>query len=176
MADEATKTGGDPQNNPGEFESFEQFLEKQPESVQKLYETHTSGLKSALQKERDSKKDLDDQLKAATAKAEKGSDLEKTLLELQKQSAASERRARFAEEAITPEIGCTNVKAAFALAVAEDLFKKSGDPDWEAIKKAAPELFKKPGSTTSGKAGDGTGEDGKPKRSMNDLLRAARSR
>ena len=84
-----------------------------------------------------------------------------------------ERRAAFAEDAIKPEIGCTNVKAAFALATAEDLFDRHGRPDWNALKATAPELFRKP---TSGSADGGAGTRQAPQLDMNTLIRRAAGR
>jgi predicted nuclease with TOPRIM domain len=135
-------------------ETFETFLEKQDAKVKELYKTHTSGLKSALNKERDEKKLLSTQLKELLPKAEKGSDLEKQLSETLTKMEAAEKRASFVEQAIKPEIGCVNVKAAYALALADDLFDRNGRPDWTEIKKTAPELFRKAGSTDGGAGGE----------------------
>jgi hypothetical protein len=129
---------------------FESWLDGQDDKVKELYQTHTSGLKSALEKERGERKDLSDQLKELLPKAEKGSELEKQLTETVGKLEAAEKRASFVEQAIKPEIGCVNVKAAYALALADDFFDKTGSPNWEDIKKAAPELFRKPGSTDGG--------------------------
>ena len=178
MADSDGKTGGDPQGNNNDqatFESFEAFLEKQPEDVKKLYESHTTGLRNALNSERSSNKDLSNQLKKLAEKADKGSELEKQLSEYASKYEQAERRATFAEDAIKPEIGCTNVKAAFAIAQADDLFRRDGSPDWDGIKKAAPELFQKAGSGAPGKAGAGT--DKPPaKEDMNAIIRRAAGR
>ena len=178
MADSDGKTGGDPQdsgkeNNQGGFESFEAFLEKQPEDVKKLYDNHTTGLRNSVSAARKERDDLSKQVKELLKSAEKGSELEKQLTDFHGKLESAERRAAFAEDAIKPEIGCTNVKAAFAIAAADDLFKRDGSPDWDAIKKAAPELFQKPG--TKGKAGDGT--DKPPaKEDMNAFIRQSAGR
>ena len=66
----------------------------------------------------------------------------------------AEQRASFYEEAGRPEIGCSNPRAAFLVASAEGLFTKRGDPDWPAIKAAAPELFGR--KTPPGNAGTGS--------------------
>lgn len=180
MADDVkSTTGGEPQEKveskeQGGFESFEAFLEKQPDEVKALYEGHTSSLKNALTNERASNKELAKQLKALAEKAEKGSELEKQLSEYVSKAEQAERRAGFAESAIQPEIGCTNVKAAFLIAQADELFKRDGSPDWGAIKAAAPELFKKPGQA-AGNAGTGT-ERGTPKEDMNTFIRRAAGR
>jgi hypothetical protein len=147
-------------------ETFETWIEKQDDKVKKLYNDNVSGLKKALTTERENNKTLSGQLKELLPKAEKGSDLEQQLTEMANKAESAERRAAFAEEGIKPEIGCRNVKAAYALAVADDLFKKDGSPDWEELKKQAPELFgKAKPSTDAGAQTPTTGTD------MNALIR-----
>ena len=51
----------------------------------------------------------------------------------------------FYEEVSWPEIGCTNPTLAFLVATGDELFDRKGNPNWEAIKAAAPELFRKAG-------------------------------
>ena len=63
------------------------------------------------------------------------------LSEMSTRAEQAEQRAAFYEEAGRPEIGCSNPKAAYLIAASEGLFTKRGDPDWPAIKAAAPELF-----------------------------------
>jgi predicted nuclease with TOPRIM domain len=150
---------------------FESWLDGQDDKVKELYQTHTSGLKSALEKERGERKDLSDQLKELLPKAEKGSELEKQLTETVGKLEAAEKRASFVEQAIKPEIGCVNVKAAYALALADDLFDKHGDPDWDELKKSAPELFRKAGKTDGGAGGDKT-----PGNDINAAIRRAAGR
>jgi predicted nuclease with TOPRIM domain len=152
-------------------ETFDAWIEKQDDKVKELYQTHTSGLKSALEKERDEKKLLSGQLKELLPKAEKGSDLEKQLSETLIKMDAAEKRASFVEQAIKPEIGCVNVKAAYALALADDLFDKNGRPDWSEIKKTAPELFRKAGSTDGGAGGETP-----PANDINSAIRRATGR
>jgi len=53
---------GDPGGN-GNGQSFEDWLAEQPEDVQKMYKEHTSGLKSALDKERAANKGVAEKLK-----------------------------------------------------------------------------------------------------------------
>lgn len=133
-----------------QFENFAAFLEKQPKEVQELYQKDVHGLKSALETERGEKKTLSAQLKELLPKAEKGSELETQLTETVSKLESAERRAAFAEQAIKPEVSCSNVKAAYALALADNLFDKDGNPDWTTIKQTAPELFRKPSSTDGG--------------------------
>lgn len=153
---------------------FDKWLGEQPEQVRGGLEKHTSGLKSALENERTQRKDFARQLKDLTGKAEKGSEAEKALGEMSSRLEQSERRAAFYEEAGKPENGCINPKAAFLVAQADDLFKRSGEPDWTAIKAAAPELFGR--KTPPGNAG--TGKESPPAAAggMNQFIRAAAGR
>lgn len=48
---------------PSDKPAFETWLEKQPEEVRKMYSEHTSGLTSALEKERKERKEYEKQLK-----------------------------------------------------------------------------------------------------------------
>lgn len=147
------------QKETASYETFEDFLASVDEPIKALYKKHTDGLNSALEKERNGRKDLERQLKDLLPKAEKGSALEQELAEkvrlleeTDKKYAEVERRARFVEEAGQPNIKCVNVKAAYALAIVENLFKEDGSPKWDDLKKIAPELFKI-GSTDAGSNG-----------------------
>jgi len=137
--------------------SWDDVLKELPEDVKALYTEHHTGLQNSVKATRDERDDLAKQIKDLLPKAEKGSELEKSLTEALGKLDQADKRANFAEQAIKPEIGCRNVKAAFALATASDLFKKNGDPDWDALKKDAPELF---GAVIpEGNGGSGTDED-----------------
>lgn len=138
-----------------------------------LFDNHVTGLKAALNTERDNRAALSKQIKDLAAKAEKGSELEKQLSEASQKLEQAERRAEFMADALRPEIGCSNAKAAYALAVADDLFDRHGRPDWNTLKSLAPELFRKPGL---GSADGGAGAQQAPKMDMNALIRRAAGR
>lgn len=171
-ADDGKGGGGTAEQNQegksSQYETFEAYLDKQPQEVKELYQKDIHGLKNALDTERTEKKTLSAQLKELSSKAEKGSELEKQLSETLGKMEAAERRAAFAEEAIKPEIGCTNVKAAYALALADNLFDSRGNPNWNEIKQSAPELFRKTGSTDGGAGGKTP-----PVNDINSAIRAA---
>lgn len=153
--------GGDPnpsipQVDPGAMPaSWETYLDAQPEMIKTLYTQHIAGLQNAVRATRDERDALAKQIKELLPKAEKGSEMERSLNEFSGKLEAAERRAIFAEEAARPEIGCTNPRLAWTLAQADNLFDRKGMPDWNAIKNAAPELFRKPAA--AGNAGAGTG-------------------
>lgn len=135
------------------YETFEEYLATTDNNVRDLYNKHVNGLTSALEKERGSRKDLEKQMRDLLPKVEKGSVIEKELAEKVRLLEEADRKylevakkAKFAEEANLPQIKCTNIKAAYALATVEDLFEDDGSPKWEDIKKIAPELFKTGGT------------------------------
>ena len=136
--------------------TFEDWFANQPDDVKSLITAHESGLKSALKAERDSTKNLSKQLTQLQGVAEKGSDLQKQLEAMQARLSESERHTAFIDGASSA--GCTNPKAAYKLAKAdEDLWRKDGTPDWQAIKETAPEFFQK--VKANGSAGSGTDKD-----------------
>lgn len=148
------------------FESFEQFVETLDEPVKELYSSHISGLKNALDGERENRRKLSEQVKSLTPAVEKGSELEKKLAETAKlldeaerRSVEYNRRATFAEQAIRPGVNCANVKAAYALAVSENLFTEDGSPKWKELQKLAPELFRFSKQTNAGNPNEAVSND-----------------
>ena len=169
MADTET-TGGMPETTPNG--TFEDWFANQPDDVKALISDHERGLKSALDAERGNTKALSRQISDLQGAAEKGSELEKQLSTLQAKLTESERHANFIDGAASA--GCTNAKAAYKLAKAdEDLWKRDGSPDWEAIKETAPEFFQKP-KPASENAGSGTDKDpqaGSKMHPMDEIMR-----
>jgi len=154
--------------------TFDAWLEKQDDATKALYEAHVTGLKNTVKSTRQERDDLAKSIKDLQTKAEKGSELEKSLTEFTTKLEAAERRATFAEEAVKPEIGCTNPKAAWLVAQADNLFDRKGNPDWAAIKAAAPELFGK--KTPNANGGAGTGTEPPKGANMNNWIRAQAGR
>ena len=153
---EAETTGGTPETTPSGM-LWDEWFDTQPDDVKTLISDHEKGLKSALEAERGNTKSLSRQIADLQGAAEKGSELEKQLSTLQAKLTESERHANFIDGA--GAAGCTNAKAAYKLAKAdEDLWKRDGSPDWDAIKETAPEFFMKP-KPASGNAGSGTDKD-----------------
>jgi len=156
------------QNNQATNETFDTWLEKADPKVKSMYEQHTSGLLNTVKATREERDAVKVQIKELAAKADKGSELEKSLTETMTKLEATERRANFVEEAVKPGIDCRNIKAAYALAVTLDAFDKKGNPQWDALKKEAPELFGKINPSTHGGNGDGNNV---VTASMNDFIR-----
>lgn len=154
--------------------TFDAWITGQPEEIKALLDGHTKGLKSALESERSQRSDLAKQVRDLAAKAEKGSEMEKTLTDLQGKLEAEQKRVAFLEDAGRPEIGCSNPKAAYLIAQADGLFDRHGQPDWAAIKAAAPELFGRRMPQVN--AGAGTGSPPQPAPNMSDYIRRAAGR
>ena len=139
------------------FESFDQYVSTLDEPLQQLYTSNIAGLKNALESEKENRRKLSEQVKALSPAVEKGSELEKKLAETAKlleeaeqRSTEYNRRATFAEQAIRPGVNCSNVKAAYALAVSDNLFTEDGQPKWKELQKLAPELFRVTKQTNGG--------------------------
>ena len=172
-ASSANKGAGD-NNQQAAGETFEAWLEKADPTVKTLYEQHTAGLRNTVKATRDERDALTKQVKDLLGKSEKGSQAEKDLTAALAKMETAEKRATFAEDAVRPEIGCSNPKLAYILAVDGDLFDRKGNPDWAAIKTAAPELFRK-ANIPNGDAGNGTNQPN-GKADMNQVLRGALGR
>lgn len=156
---------------PGEMPDFAAWLESQPDPVKSLVSGKIERLHGDLHSERQQRKEISKQLTELSKRAEKGSELEKALGETSTRLEQTERRLAFVEDANKPEIGCSNARAAFLVAEADGLYKRSGEPDWAAIKAAAPEFFAR--RTPPGNAGSGNGSPPAEKPSMNNFIRQA---
>lgn len=157
----------------GETLTFDNWVKDQPEEIKTMLDGHTKGLKSALESERGSRKDLEKQLRDLAKKAEAGSEAEKQLTALADQQAAANQRADFYEQAHRE--GVTNLKLAYTVAVSEELFDKKGNVDFSEMKKSYPELFGQ-APRANANAGTGTQKPPSPAQNMNDYIRRASGR
>jgi hypothetical protein len=150
---------------------FEAWLTTQPESVQKLYESHTSGLRSALQKTRQEKADEVTRLRDAADKAT--GELKSELQKLADGKETEARRADFYEAA--SGAGCSDLKLAFLAAKEMDAFKRDGSPDMDAVKAAHPSLFAQAARPDARPGVGSRGGNGKvsPSAAINDHIRRA---
>lgn len=153
----------------GETLTFDGWIKDQPDDIKAMLDGHTKGLKSALESERGSRKDLEKQLRDLAKKAEAGSEAERQLTALADQQAAANQRVDFYEQAHRE--GVTNLKLAYTVAVSEDLFDKRGNIDFAEMKKSYPELF---GQAPRANANAGTGTRTSPKSTfdMDDYIRS----
>jgi hypothetical protein len=154
------------------YETLEQWLEEHDKDgiVSSLVEGKVAKLMNALQRERENNKTLSTQLRTA-AKSAPSDELKHQLEAIADERDAAVRRADF--YSVAAAAGCTNIDAAYHIAVAEGAFDASGRPNIEAVKAKVPELFgtrPTPGTTGAGRGATGTPSASK---SMNDLIREA---
>jgi len=161
-------------DNKDTSQSWEDFLKTLAPEAQELYNGHVAGLKSTVSNTRKERDDLASKLKKATETVEKGSEAQKQLDAISAELEEQKLRADFAEMAVKPEIGCSNPKLAWLVAKQEGYFDKKGNPDWEAIRKTAPELFIKMPKTITG--GGNSGDNSNPSNSINAAIRKAAGR
>jgi hypothetical protein len=116
-----------------------------PDQDRQLYEQHTTGLRSALDSERQQRRDLEGQIKQLAGKMKEGSDERRRLDEMSTQLATANERADFFEEGARPEIGCSNLGLAWlAIQARREDFVKRGRIDWAGVKATYPQLFASP--------------------------------
>ncbi len=175
MPDENTPQSGEPndaQEPAGETpQDFEAWLATQAEDVKALYESHTSGLKSALKSERERNAQLAGDLRDAASKAT--GEAKAQLDELAKKAEAESKRADFYEQAAGA--GCSDLKLAWLAAREMDAFDRHGNPDVAAVKAAHPSLFARP-HVADARAGKGATQGGNGHTgaaAINDAIRRA---
>ena len=143
-----------------------------PKEAQELIATRESGLKTALDSERDARKDAEKDLRAVAKDLEEGSEAQKKVLTLADDVAEGTKKADFYEDA--HKAGVSNLKLAFLVATDEGLFDKRGNANFDKLKEGFPELFGKK-RIVDPNAGEGTGRelDG-TKADMSEFIRSAR--
>jgi hypothetical protein len=154
--------------------TWETVLEGLPEDARALYEGHTQGLRSALESEREQRKNLARQLREATEALEEGSDARTQLETLTQTAEAAEQRAAFYEEAAGQ--GVKNFRLAWLAAQEIDAFDRRGNVQWESLKEAFPELFQVKQGSAPGNAGAGTQQAPSGGSDMNTIIRRGAGR
>lgn len=127
--------------------------------------------KARLDEEIAKRKEFETQIKTLSKQQAEGSAAKAALEEISVQLQKVEKRALFLEQVTDPAIQCRNPKAAWLLVEAGDFFDKKGNPDFAALKAAAPELFGLP--TARANAGTNTQSPPSPTQGMNDFIRKA---
>lgn len=144
MSDSATQQNTDvsPQNNEATPFDAAAFIAAQSEDARKGLEAHIEaaarGLKSALDSERDTRKELEKQLKALQGKADKGGELEAAITKMRDELALTNKRNAFLASA--PK-DLEYVKEALAVAEVNGLIGDDGAIDWDAFKKSYAGFF-----------------------------------
>jgi len=170
--DDEPPTGGPDGGDTTEL-NYDTWFGEQTQDIQGLIDGNIKNLKSALESERGTRKDLEKRLRDLAAKADKGSELEAQLNELVQAQTDANRRATFYEQA--HEQGITNLKLAYIVATTEDLLTSKGGVDWVELKAQYPELFAKAPSNRTN-AGAGADDTVKPVKSMDNFIRLSAGR
>lgn len=155
---------------------MQSLSEDQRGTVSKLLDSHTQGLKTALDSERTNRKDAEKKLRDAAGKVVDNADLQKQLTDMADAQLAANKRADFYEDAAKPELGLADAKAAWLIinAEADEYINHRGKIDFDLLKVNHPGLFKSPTTTpvTRHNAGNGAGQGGAGNFNMNDYIRA----
>ncbi len=165
---EGAVDGGEPGQQP---QTWDDVLGGLAPEVRALYEAHVGGLSKTVAATRQERDALQQRL-AVMRKALDGKEpeaLRRELDQLQEQLTESAQRATFYEEAVKPGVGCRDARLAYLVAKQDNLFLRTGAPDWEAIRAAAPLLFGPP--VPAGNAGSGTQTPPRPSSDMNEWIR-----
>ncbi len=170
----ANKGGGNNDGKQTAPPNFDEWLKGQPNEIKTLLDGHTKGLKSALDSEREARKDLEKQVRDLAGKAEKGSEAQTELTKLADKISESDRRADFFEAAHAA--GISNLKLAYTVAVTDEMFDRRGSVNFEMMKQSYPELFAGAAKPPSGNAGAGRTNNQPPASGMNAFIRKAAGR
>ena len=162
--------------------SLEEYYAGIPEEdqgwVKNLFDSETKGLQSALNAERQSRKDFEKQLKELKPLAEKGSELEKKLEEM---SLASETQAKHLEQELefyraASREGVTDLDLAWLAVTKYEVYDSKGKPDFNKLRDNYPALFQK-GTVRvplpQANAGSGAGTEVPRVGSMNEWIRSS---
>lgn len=152
-------------------QTFDEWLAGQPEAVKALLDEHMRGLKSALESERQRAREFQKELRAAARQMEAGSEARKQIEEMAGRLAEIDRRAQFYDAAHLA--GVTNLKLAYLAAREAGLIDDEKGCDFEKLRRAYPELFRR--SAPAASAGAGT-ERVAPAADMNAFIRRAAGR
>jgi hypothetical protein len=172
--DDGGSQGGGEGGDPEAPESWEAFLEEQPEPVRELYDSHTQGLRSALQSEREQRRDHERQLRELSDQLEEGSEAREALERMQTELERTNQRMAFYEEAPND---LRNPRLAWLAAQESEAFDRRGNPDWDYLREEYPELFRhERRRTPPGNAGSGSGSGTPETFDMNDAIRRAAGR
>lgn len=156
-------------------QTFEGWLETQPEDVKALYTSHTEGLRNTVKATRDERDDLKKQLKDLGKTLEEGSAAKKTVDEMSAKLDEATRKAEFFEAAAKPGVELLDAGVAWLVVQTDSKFMDSrGNVKFDVLKEQHPALFGKPAVPPSHA---GAGRDGDNQnlatKSMDNFIRSA---
>lgn len=147
-----TATGGETktEDKSGEtpaakYADWDALVKAHPE-VAELYEVKTSGLKSALDKERDAATEASKELRKLAKETDEktAAALNKLADEKDAEIEQARRESAFYREAAASGVPGDKLARAWLICRNGDYFTKRGDPDIQAMKTELPELFVQP--------------------------------
>lgn len=123
--------------------TWDEYLDQLPQEAVGLYNEHVTGLKNTVKATRDERDTFKGRLDAVieSLDGKNPEEVRNQLTDMQKELTTANQRSVFFEQAANPEIGCRNARLAWITAQTENLFDRNGNPDWDAIKQVAPEIF-----------------------------------
>lgn len=153
--------------------NFDKWYGSLDDATRDLFNDRVDGLRSALTSERNERKKLAAQIKELSGKADKGSELAQQLEQLTGNMGKLDQKAQFYEDAHNADVA--NLRLAWLAAQDLDLIGKDGKVDFNKLREAAPELFRKK-VTPPANAGQGAGQAGTTQPTMNSFIRKAAGR
>lgn len=138
---------------PAQELTWDSWLEQQDETVKSLLDSHTKGLKSALESERTGRKDLARRVAELSQQAETGTELRTQLDKLTGDLDSMNARQSFYEQAHGMRV--VDLKSAFVLARESGLVNNQGQTDWKAFQEQHPYMFER-AQVPRANAGSGT--------------------
>lgn len=152
---------------------YETWIDGQPDEVKTLLTENTTGLKTALASERDGRKILEGEIRDMAKKAD--GDQKVALEGMADKIESADQKTVFYEDAHAA--GMTNLKLGYQAALADEMFDRKGNVNFDTMKTEYPELFSGKGKgTPKGGAGDGHNNDHKTPFDMNARIRQASGR
>lgn len=118
---------------------FETWLKEQTANVQTAYEKHTTGLRTALQTERESRSQLQKTVRDLSKKADAGSEMATQLTQLADDLALANSKLEFYEQASGRGIPYLDV--AFRTAVDAGAIDAKGRINWQLLEERYPLIF-----------------------------------
>ncbi len=161
--------GETPQPNSNQPVAFDSWLNEQPDDIKGLISTHTANLKSALESERSSRRELEKQIKRIARTSEEGSELRQQLDRISGELSTTSQRADFYDEA--HKQGVKNLRLSYLAAKEAGLVDDRGRCDFGQLKTQFPELFAEVRKQAPTNTGAGAGTPPTPAQTMNDIIR-----
>lgn len=148
---------------------YKTWLDEQPKEVQTLLTENTTGLKSALDAERESRKGLEKDMRSLAEKAD--GDIKEALEGMAGKIESADQKTAFYEDAHAA--GVTNIKLAYLAAKSDDMFDRRGNVNFDTLQTEYPELFAGKAKIPKGGAGDGHDNSNAPAADFDAAIRKA---